>query len=320
MEELYFDDEPIEQILYGEGVSGTCGPSLANIYLNACRSLRETARLCKVGEMSEAVESAVQLGRNGVALASSHVIMLNPLMSKIVGRPAMIRLNWNIAPLEALIERLWQIVQEHQKMALFVAVEPWIYRFYEHQGRYSEAGCLQQGFIRFYQAHGHREREAGTLNNFGFRFLLEKRWNEAAAIFGEAAKIYKDVENCQEQANSRANYWICRFFGLIDVEEDELESFWADMNSFDNTIGQPGAWHERKPLLLRAKVMERQGQLEEAVKLVKKAIKSSKCLGTRYAQIDRQYLKQLMRKKAAAPYRITNKCLDAQDFLCKTGQ
>jgi len=299
MEELYFDDEPMEQILYGKGTGGPFGPSLANLYLSTCRSLREIKHLCEEGKMSEAVELSAELGRSGVALCASHVMELNPLMSKIVGRPAMIRLAWNIVPLEPLIQRLWQLIQAQEKMALYVAVEPWIYRFYEHQKRYPEARLLQRGFIRFYRSQDNREREAGTLNNLAFEYHLEEKWSEAAPLFEEAAKIYEDVGNYPDHANSRANYWICRLFGLHDVEEDDMASLWIDMKKFDNSIGQPGSWHERKPLLLMAKMMERRGRLEKAVRLVKKAIESSEGQGTRYGEIDRHYLEQLTKKNAA---------------------
>lgn len=297
MEEFYFDDAPIEAILYGGG-GNAAGPSLANLYLGGCRSLQETARLCQEGKMSEAIESAAELGRSGMALSASHVFELDPLMSKLVRRPAMIQVKWNIAPLEPLIERLWQFVREQQEMALYVAVEPWLYRFYEHQGRCREARRLQHGFIEFYRAQDNRDRESRTLNNLAFEYQLEERWSEATTLFEEAARISKEIGNDEEHINSRANYWICRFFGLDDIEDDDLVSFRIDLEKINDDMGKPGSWFERKPLLLFAKAKEREGRLDEAVKLVRQAIESSGRHGTRYGEMDRRYLEQLMLKKA----------------------
>lgn len=135
--------EPLKCIIYEEWVRG---PLRSIVYRVAC--------LCEDGRMEDAIHAASELGRGHPAVTPALITELNPVMSKLVIRHSYPKLAWDISPLEPLIDRLWRLVTHEMDLNLFVAVEPWIYRWYEHQGRYNEAKRIQRRFIAFYKGKG----------------------------------------------------------------------------------------------------------------------------------------------------------------------
>ena len=131
------------------------------------------------------------------------------------------------------------------------------------------------------------------LNNSAFEYLLEGRWKEATPIFEQAAELFKKTGILFEHANSRANYWICRFESedLQDMEEIQNE-----LESLRKVLNKKGLWQTRKPLILLAKIEQRRGNIRGAVKLVEQAIESAKGSNTQYPELDRRYLEDLKRK------------------------
>ena len=143
-----------------------------------------------------------------------------------------------------------------------------------------------------------RVSEAVTLNNFAFEYQLEQRWGEAMPLFHQAADMFKQAGNPLQHANSRANYWMCRF-AIGDVKEmDDIE---IEVKELAETIGHHGSWIERKPLILLAHIEEQRGNVVGAIDFVNRAIASARDSGTRFPEIDGEYLDRLLKISQAWP-------------------
>jgi len=131
------------------------------------------------------------------------------------------------------------------------------------------------------------------INNFAFEYLLERKWKEAIPPFERAARILKENGDQTEYANARANYWTCRFECDEVKEVEEVE---AELKILSRKLRDSADWHRRKPLVLLAKIEERRGNLDAAVRLVEQAIEACKGGRTRYPELDQTYLNHLRQR------------------------
>lgn len=132
--------------------------------------------------------------------------------------------------------------------------------------------------------------EAITLNNLAFEYLLEGRFKEALLQFEEAANLFQTLGIPAQSANSRANYWICKFESSHLDATDQVE---AELRSLAETLTRARYWQARKPMILLARLAEQLGDLDESILCVEKAIQACKGSRTRYPETDAQYLQRL---------------------------
>lgn len=258
--------------------------------------INRSMSLLNGGRQSEAVKAAAELGGNNIVISPTLLTALDPLMSNLVIRYAFPTLTWDISPLEPLIDRLWQLVTREADPTCYATVEPWIYRWYEHQGRYEEARQHQRQFIKFYRSRHLQEREAGTINNMAYEYQFEGKWRSAMLLFGASAEIQKSVGALNDWGNSRANYWICRL-GRGKAKARDIKLLQNEIEAISNTIGKSNALYARKPLILRARISEWYGHIDEAVRYATLALELGQRTGTRYPEVDNQYLNFLSRAK-----------------------
>jgi tetratricopeptide (TPR) repeat protein len=186
-----------------------------------------------------------------------------------------------------LIEQIWDLAMEKKDKPLQDVVGTSLYRWYEHQKRFGDARQVLTILLEIDREKGDRLDEAVLTNNFGFEYLLEGRHQEAMPLFEEAARLFKEVNNQFEHFNVRANYWICR---LECDDSVELESLEGELKTIERILGSQTDWRARKPLMLRAKLEERKGNIHLAIQLVEQAIEVGKKANTRYPESDARYL------------------------------
>ena len=75
---------------------------------------------------------------------------------------------------------------------------------------------------------------------------------------------------------------------LADAGQDECE-----LQRLAEMLSQAGSWQVRKPLIVLARIAEREGNIEYATVLVKRAIEACAGNNTRYPEMDAEYLRQL---------------------------
>jgi hypothetical protein len=89
---------------------------------------------------------------------------------------------------------------------------------------------------------------------------------------------------------------MCTKSGLPTRQPGRSTHTTADLRQLAELLRRRGFWQERKPLILLARIREKQGKIDEAIDLVKRAIKGATVSGTRYPEEDKQYLDRLIPK------------------------
>lgn len=285
--DYYFDDEPLDRILYGKDLSG---PSPANLYLSARRSVEKIISSCREGKMIDAISAAFELGSSETPLSIEMCRVIANVMSEVFPYYPNPVIKYDLSGLRPLFEKIWRIASEKSAIGLQGKAGLLLFRWYEHHGKYEEARHILTRLIELYRKECDRQEEAIMLNNLGFEYLLEKRWHEAILNFEKATEIFKEERITFQYANARANYWTCRFalndFGDITDTETELKEIYQ-------VLGGARQWYGRKPFILQAKLEERRGNIDKAINLVEQAIDSAKDSNTRYPETDREYLEFL---------------------------
>ena len=110
------------------------------------------------------------------------------------------------------------------------------------------------------------------------------------SYFEKASQIFKKNGNKIQYANSRSNYWTCY---LESEGFEKIEKAETELNTFAKILDASTYWHRRKPLILLARIEEKRGNIDAALKLVEKALESSQNNNSRYPELDIEYLDKL---------------------------
>ncbi len=286
--ELYFDDEPLESILYGVNQRK---PSPANLFRAARICINGVINSFNEGNVPKFIAAASALGNTDMEISAQTCSILAGAIGAFFPYYPNPVMPYDLGPLKELLEKIWTIAAQSGDDDLQDKTGSLLFRWYEHHGRYEEARKVLARLIEIATEKGNRRGEALYLNNLGFEYLLESRWSEAIPYFEEATQLFMEADITFEMMNARANCWICRFeagdFGDISSTE-------ADVKEIMDFFTGSGRWYERKALVLMAKIEERKGNSEGAAQLVGRAIESAKNSNTRYPELDAKYLRALL--------------------------
>ena len=286
-DELVFDDESLDRVLYGADSPGSTPVEVSLPIKELMDDLRASA-----ADPEVSIAKIAAIFDSGVDLHDPVYRELLAMMRKFVpDRPRPV-LHTDISPLGRPLEASWRFARGRSDSGLFVSAGTLMYRWHEHNNRFEEARAVLEELIKHHMARGDRGREATCRNNLGFEFLYERKWEEALPAFESAAALFgsPDVGDVSNYLNAIANSQTCRFelrdYGDIDSFEKEVLQTARDMRG-------NGSWHERKPLILAARIAELRGRYEQAIARAKAAIESSRNSGTSWENSDREYLEQL---------------------------
>jgi tetratricopeptide (TPR) repeat protein len=284
---MTFDDEPLERILYGEPVPG---PTPANLFAAGIDFTRKLAAAHENKDIPKIAAAAVEFAKHRYPLSLGCCFDLTAILEKIVPSYPRPVLEFDLAPFGSLLEQIWELAVQATDESLQDAAGTLLYRWYEHHGRYDDARRILTILMEIQRDKGDSANEAVYLNNYAYEFLLEERWDEAAPLFEKAAALFMQSWKTIEHANARTNYWTCLIEGgrIIHFKRAEKELKWHS-----KMLGRRGNWHSRKPFILLAKINERRGDIEKAIKLVETAIQASLRSRTRYTELDVKYLARL---------------------------
>lgn len=285
---LFFDDEPLDDILYGAGQGK--GPTRANLFRKGQFFVDKIVAAHRAGSPKDLICSAHDLCSSGEELSIEMNRTLAEVMCQFVPTCPYPVMKYDILPLGPLLQKLWQDALLRDEEDLIKKTGFVLSHWCENQGLYQESREVLGRLKLLYRDLANQPEEAGTVNGIGFTYLLEGKWQEAIPFFEEAARAFKELRISFRYANARCNYWTCRFelgdMGEIDETEKELKELSA-------TLCGEGRWHERKPLILRAKLEEKRGDIDKAILLVRQAIEVTQGGETRYPEFDGEYLGQL---------------------------
>ncbi len=284
--EFYFDDEPLERILYGTDLHG---PSSAHLYLTGRKYVQKIITACREERVSDVISAAFELAGSGIAVSTE----MHYKIAEAIGgffpyypNPVM---KYDLLPLKPLFEKMWVTALERNDVYFSDKAGSLLFRWYEHNGEYEKAREVLTRLVEICRQTNNISGEAIYLNNLGFEYLLEKQWSDAIPFFEKAERIFKELDITFEGVNARANYWICRF----ELNDLDIESIETELKEILRIFNGYGRWYERKPLILLAKIEEGRGNIDKAMELVKKAIESAGNSNTRYPEMDRVYLDHL---------------------------
>lgn len=284
---IFIDDEPLEKILYGQGEHVQ---TPVNLYHPALQHVHEVADAYEKGTKSGILAASADLTKSDTPISVEMCRVLAYAYSAIFPDAPFPIIDFDYASFGSLLERMWGIATSYGDAGLKTRSGSLLSRWYEYFRRYEESRQVYRHLIDLHRQDGYRQDEAWALNNLGFTYLLEKRWTEAMPFFEEAAKIYLDLDMHFNHANSLCNWWQCRFelghWGKYARTKGELKVHMRHLKGRSK-------WHERKPHILLARLAEHRGNVREAIMHVKYAIKCTQDSGTRYAEVDEEYLKIL---------------------------
>src|SRR3989304_10172872 len=134
--EYFFDDEPIERILYDKSPDR---PTVANLYLQVREFVARIENACNDGHVQDAIAIAFELGRSGNPISLEMYSRLVVIMKGIVPSCPNPIITFDLLPLEPLLAQIWMMALEKENKTLQLHVGPVLYRWQEHSGRYREA-------------------------------------------------------------------------------------------------------------------------------------------------------------------------------------
>jgi tetratricopeptide (TPR) repeat protein len=287
---FYYDDEPLERILYGQQDHN--GPTpVSNIHdeLNYIAAMINALGDGTVKEMSTAArllsECSLSEEKSIVALtAIGSRIPICPLPVSDIGKD----------------ENLLQLCLNIRNTALEIgnpriadSADALLARMYEQHGQYEDARIILRNSLNQSINKNLREDQGGHLNGIGYQYFAEGRMPEAIQYFEEAAEIFKEVGRMDRYANARSNYWLAMF----EVEIEYTDQIIKELELLREHLKGIGIWQERKPLLLLTKIAEHKSDIDKAISVVEEAIQTENNSRTRYLESDREYLERLKIKR-----------------------
>lgn len=284
--ELFFDDLPLEHILYGERAEG---PTQASIFREADVMVQEIIEVWSTGDMEKTIQKASQLPFDQMMPSLHACSKMREVLRSIVPNYPRPILGLDISALGPVLEALRQRAADLGVELLKLKYDELLYRWFEHMGRYGEAREILKGIIPLVAKRGDRAYLAVMINNYAFEFLLQKRWRYAIPLFGAAAKLFRDID-IGEYANARSNQLFCELesshFGFNETTVEELETL-ADILEIEDS------WHKRKPIMLLARIYELKGKMESAFELAKKALRPPVNRNSWYYKEDIEFVKRM---------------------------
>jgi len=291
---LFFDDEPVEQVIYGGRREG---PTPAHLYRDSLQQVDQIMTALVREQTRQAIDLAALFGAGDQPVSKGACFILCHVMRQLVPHCPNPAMAFNLCELGPLVEKLWDAAVKSGDDCLQTGAGPPVYRWYEHQGRYEKARRVLERLVEIYYQNSDLFQEAIMTNNLAFEFFLERRYNEALPLFEKAEKIFRQDDEAYQAANCRANYWQCRYMlsgaGPLAAAEDEIKEI-------SNILMGDCSWHTRKSLILLARIEEYKGNINKAISLVEKAINACKDGVTRYPETDKKYLRRLERAARGA--------------------
>lgn len=285
--EIVFDDQPLECVLYGQAGDGQ---TPASLFGRAREFVNRVQDAYGAGEVGTVIDVCKELAAGGISISVGMCSELGAVLTRIVPQIPNPMLQYDLSPLCPLLEKIWELALERNNESLLQRISAPSFRCHEHYGQFGKAQRVLRWLLETSRRSGNRFEEAITLNNRGFEYLLEGRIREALHDFEEAANLFQTLAIPVQSANSRANYWICKFESSDLEVSDRVET---ELRSLEKMLTRAKYWQARKLMILLARLAEQRGDLEESILWVAKAIQACKGSGTRYPETDAQYLQRL---------------------------
>jgi tetratricopeptide (TPR) repeat protein len=284
---IFFDDEPVESVLYAERRTG---PSNTSAFTEARSETEAIAANLAAGKTRAAIDSIVRLLGSGQAVpltaCEAFVVALADLIPQCP-RPLLPEDTGDCgAALGALVSR----TELHGSDGVSRRAQTLLYRWHEGRGEYVQARSVIRPMLKGAEREDDLQHAATLVNNYGYEYLLEGRPAEAERYFERALERFTRLKHASEMANVRANVLTCRFAlsapkNWTDLVRDVCETHRALRKRRD--------WRVRKTMRLLAELASERGRLTSATQWARRAVAASARVPTRLKEDDEQYLRGL---------------------------
>ena len=286
--DIFFDDEPIESVLYGEG---SPGPSNASVWIG-------------VDAETDAITAGMAGGDAGVALRQMERLLSGsapvPSLDNCAKFCSSLRKLIPVCPRPVLsadatacgpvLRALVEVARRYEAGRLQCNAETLLYRWYEGRDEYEQARSIVAAMQRRAEAQGNKGLSAILTNNYGYEFLLEGNAADAEPHFMRAAAHFERMDIAIEIVNVRANILTCR---LALLSPNEWEELIPEVTETNRRLLHLGDWRVRKTMHLLAEMALARGRTAAAVRWARRAVSASSNVPTRLRHDDEQYLLRL---------------------------
>jgi hypothetical protein len=285
--DLFYDDEPLGSLLYEETPSS---PTDASIFNSAKKLLIYTSE-GKLDVSREALERYTTFLKAGHPISRKIFILLTSGAASLLPQWPKSMPPETPAAVGILLEQLWARACDWGDNELSAAVGSRLWEWYEYNHCFGDARTILGKLETNLAKSGNRALLPGIINNYAFQFQKDKNWKEATVHFERAASLAAELEQTADYANSRANYWTCRY----ELEGEKIAGLIVPELHRLGAILHEAGWlaSERKTLVWLARILADGGNPQEGVPLVEKAIIIDEKQNSMYIEQDRQLLVQL---------------------------
>lgn len=285
--DLFYDDEPLASLLYEET---PIGPTDASIFDSAKKLLIYTPE-GKLDVSREPLERYTTFLKAGQPVSRNIFILLTSGVASLLPQWPKPMPPETPAAVGTLLEQLWARACDWGDDELSNAVGSRLWEWYEYNQRFGDARTILGKLETNLAKSENRALLPGIINNYAFQFQKDKNWKEAAVHFERAASLAAELDQTADYANSRANYWTCRY----ELEGEKIAGLIVPELHRLGAILHDAGWlaSERKTLVWLARIFADLGNPQDGVPLVEKAIGIDEKQNSMYIEQDRQLLMQL---------------------------
>lgn len=289
--ELAFDDEPIEQLVYGAIGSG---PTPADLFVREERTINQLCQVWKSGDLIRAVKQTKQVILNGVRLSLKACFDLLEILESIYPAYPGAVPNPEAKIMAEFLPLIWIRAVESENDYFKSRSGVLLTFMYAHRKQYAKARNVDRNLKKIFKDTGDRASEAGKNNDIGFSFYEEKRYRVAIPFLKNSAEMFRRLDIPNRHANAKANYYLCCIaldqFAPNPATDEELNRI------TEMLIQGSFFWQQRKAWILRAMYAELQGEIAKAINLTQKANMVTRNKSSIYHKEDLAYLNRLKKR------------------------
>jgi len=290
-----FDDEPLESILYDDPGAGS-GPTPAGRFASAEPFVSAILQAFERGEVDEGLHGMAELLARGDPVNASNLIRFAVLIGSFIPNVPCPIVRDRGVPYEALLDHLFAAGLACDEDTLVERPGTLLYRYFEGCGRYADAARVVGTLLERAKVKNNRSDEAVLTNNLGYDHLLARDWEHAEVCFARAITLFADDHSAFERVNARLNHLLARY---ERAGGDPPGRFERKLNRFQAALGKD--WRRRKALIPLARIAERRGKLDMAIRYARQAVEASQGIPTRHLHDDQEYLERLEKMKKGCP-------------------
>lgn len=284
---FFFDDETLESILY-DGPGAGAGPSPAGLFGSTEPIVSTILHAFGRGETGEGLHGMAELLAGCNPVRVTNLIRFTSLLESLIpGVPRPIVQDRDVS-YGSLLDHLLAAGLAWDDDTLVQRAGTLLYRYYEGCGRYGDAARVVGNLLERAKGRGDRSNEAVLTNNLGYDYLLARDWERAEGCFARAIALFADDCSGFERANARLNHLLARYERAGGSPPGRFEK---KLHRFMSALGKD--WRRRKALIPLARIAERRGDLEMAIRYARQAVEASQGVPTRHLNDDQEFLEHL---------------------------